>query len=99
MDIAPVFIRGKLRGSVGVIHDITDMQNLTRELEQAKQIIRNLEAKYTFDDIIGDHPSLLQSIERAKKVSNTPVSVLLRGESGTGKEIFAHAIHLSLIHI
>ncbi|HHT50360.1 MAG TPA: sigma-54-dependent transcriptional regulator [Eubacteriaceae bacterium] len=93
VDIAPVFIRGKLRGSVGVIHDITDMQNLTRELEQAKQIIRNLEAKYTFDDIIGDHPSLLQSIERAKKVSNTPVSVLLRGESGTGKEIFAHAIH------
>lgn len=93
VDIAPVFIRGKIRGSVGVIHDITDMQNLTRELEQAKQIIRNLEAKYTFDDIIGDHPSLLQSIERAKKVSSTPVSVLLRGESGTGKEIFAHSIH------
>jgi PAS domain S-box-containing protein len=93
VDIAPVFIKGKLRGSVGVIHDITDMRNLTKELEQAKQIIRNLEAKYTFDDIIGEHPSLVQSIDRAKKAADTPVTVLLRGESGTGKEIFAHAIH------
>lgn len=93
VDIAPVFIKGKLRGSVGVIHDITDMRNLTKELEQAKQIIRNLEAKYTFDDIIGEHPTLMQSIDRAKKAADTPVTVLLRGESGTGKEIFAHAIH------
>ena len=93
VDIAPVFIKGQLRGSVGVIHDITDMRKLTNELEHAKQIIRKLEAKYTFDDIIGEHSSIVHTIERAKKAADTPVTVLLRGESGTGKEIFAHAIH------
>ena len=62
-------------------------------MEQAKQIIRNLEAKYTFDDIIGEDISIRQAIERAKKAADTPVTVLLRGESGTGKELFAHAIH------
>lgn len=93
VDIAPIFMKGELRGSVGVIHDITEMRKLTQELEQAKQIIRNLEAKYTFDDIIGEDISIRQAIERAKKAADTPVTVLLRGESGTGKELFAHAIH------
>lgn len=93
VDVAPIFIKGELKGSVGVIHDIIDIKKLTRELEQAKQIIRNLEAKYTFEDIIGEDFSLKESIEQAKKAAAIPVTVLLRGESGTGKELFAHAIH------
>jgi PAS domain S-box-containing protein len=93
VDVAPIFIKGELKGSVGVIHDITDIKKLTRELEQAKQIIRNLEAKYTFEDIIGEDFSLKESIEQAKKAAAIPITVLLRGESGTGKELFAHAIH------
>ncbi|MGI6585938.1 MAG: sigma 54-interacting transcriptional regulator [Lutisporaceae bacterium] len=93
VDIAPIFIEGKLKGSVGIAHDITSIRELTRELEQAKQIIRKLEAKYTFEDIIGEHSSILRAVEKAKKAADTPVTVLLRGESGTGKELFAHAIH------
>jgi len=62
-------------------------------LKNAKNIIRSLEAKYTFEDIIGSDPLLLSAIDKAKKAAEIPITVLLRGESGTGKEIFAHAIH------
>ncbi|TCO71797.1 sigma-54 interaction domain-containing protein [Marinisporobacter balticus] len=92
-DAAPMIVDGQLRGSVAVLKDLTEIKRLTSELNQAKQIIRKLEAKYTFDDIIGEDEQLLSAIDRAKKTAITPATVLLRGESGTGKELFAHAIH------
>ncbi|MBP1760236.1 MAG: domain S-box, partial [Firmicutes bacterium] len=60
-----------------------------------KRLIRHLEAKYTFSDIIGESEAIKASIEQAKRAAVTPATVLLRGESGTGKELFAHAIHRS----
>lgn len=95
VNAAPIIVDGELIGSVGVLHDITEMNKLSEELRQAKQIIRKLEAKYTFDDIEGRDEELLNAIDKAKKAANTPATVLLIGESGTGKEIFAHAIHNS----
>ena len=93
IDAAPMLVGGELRGSVGVIHDLTEIKRLTSELDEAKQIIRSLEAKYTFDDIIGSDEKLVNAIEKAKIAAVTPATVILRGESGTGKELFAHAIH------
>lgn len=93
VDAAPIIVDGELRGSVGVIHDISEIKKLTEELNQAKQIIRKLEAKYTFDDIVSADSIMRDVIERAKKAAQTPATVLLQGESGTGKELFAHAIH------
>lgn len=93
VEAAPIIVKKELRGSVAVIHDITEIKRLTSELDQAKQIIRNLEAKYTFADIIGSHEKLVNAMEKAKIAATTPATVILRGESGTGKELFAHAIH------
>jgi PAS domain S-box-containing protein len=93
VDVAPIIVQGRLRGSVGVIHDVSQIKTLTEELTRAKQRIRHLEAKYTFEDIIGDSPELKAAIEQARRASDLPATVLLRGESGTGKELFAHAIH------
>ncbi|HLR71411.1 MAG TPA: sigma-54-dependent Fis family transcriptional regulator, partial [Pseudogracilibacillus sp.] len=93
VNAAPIIVAGKLKGSVAIIHDISDIQQLTAELKKAKQIIRNLEATYTFDDIIGTSPEMMIAIEQAKIGAKTPATVLLRGASGTGKELFAHAIH------
>ncbi|WVE36097.1 sigma-54-dependent Fis family transcriptional regulator, partial [Priestia megaterium] len=53
VNVAPVIVDGKLKGSVGVIHDMSEIQELTNELKRARQIIRTLEAKYSFADIIG----------------------------------------------
>lgn len=93
VNVAPIIVDGVIKGSVGVLHDVTEIQSLTSELKRARQIIRNLEAKYTFDDIIGNSPEMKLALEQAKVGARTPATVLLRGNSGTGKELFAHAIH------
>ncbi|WP_458354908.1 sigma 54-interacting transcriptional regulator [Peribacillus frigoritolerans] len=93
VNVAPIIVDGRLKGSVGVIHDVSEIQALTHELNRARQIIRTLQAKYSFDDIIGASEEMKLPIEQAKLSARTPATVLLRGESGTGKELFAHAIH------
>jgi transcriptional regulator with PAS, ATPase and Fis domain len=72
---------------------MSEIKTLNRELSRARQLIRKLEAKYTFEDIIGQSEEMMLAIEQAKLGAKTPATVLLRGESGTGKELFAHAIH------
>ncbi len=93
VNVAPIFVNGKIRGSVGVIHDISEIIALTDELSKAKRLLRRLEARYRLEDIIGNSPVILRAKEQARMAAETPVTVLLRGESGTGKELFAHAIH------
>src|SRR5690554_5967967 len=95
VDGAPIIVNGELKGSVAVIHDISDIKRLTEELDKAKQIIRTLEAKYDFKDIVAVSEPMLEAVEQARKVAATPATILLLGESGTGKELFAHAIHNS----
>lgn len=90
---APLVINGILKGSVGVIHDISELRRVMEELERTRRLVRRLESRYTFDDIIGNSTEIREAIERAKQAAVTPVSVMLRGECGTGKELFAHAIH------
>lgn len=93
VNVAPIFVEGKIRGSVGVIHDISAIIALTEELSRAKRLIRHLEARYRWEDIIGSSPVMDRAREQARMAAGTPATVLLRGESGTGKELFAHAIH------
>ncbi|NIK12394.1 sigma 54-interacting transcriptional regulator [Alkalibacillus almallahensis] len=93
VNAAPILVDGVLKGSVAIIHDLSEIESLTSELKKARQIIRNLEAKYTFDDIIAHSSEMTLTLEQAKVGAKNPVTILLRGESGTGKELMAHAIH------
>ncbi|WP_052463558.1 sigma-54 interaction domain-containing protein [Thermotoga caldifontis] len=93
VDVTPLFVKGEFRGSVGVIHDVSEIVKLSRELEEMRRIVRRMSAKYTFDDIVAESPKMKRIVEQAMKVAQTPATVLLRGESGTGKELLAHAIH------
>ncbi|RFU65642.1 sigma-54 interaction domain-containing protein [Peribacillus glennii] len=93
VNVAPIIVDNRLKGSVGVIHDVSEIRHLTKELDRARQIIRTLEAKYSFADIIGESEEMQLAVEQGKLSAKTPATVLLRGESGTGKELFAHAIH------
>ena len=93
VNVAPIIVDHQVKGSVGVIHDITEMRNLMKELDRARTIIRKLESTYTFDDIFGGSSDIGISIEQAKLAAKSDIPVLLRGETGTGKELFAHAIH------
>lgn len=93
VDAAPIIVKGELKGSVAVIKDLTEILRLNTQLNEARQRIRHLEAKYSFEDLIGTHPVFRAAIEKARVAASTPATVLLHGESGTGKELFAHAIH------
>lgn len=93
VSVDPVFVGDELKGSVGVIRDVSEIIRLTEELDQVKKMVRRLEAKYTFDEVVSVNPLVSQAVEQAKRVAATSATVLLRGESGTGKELFAHAIH------
>ncbi|WP_088014355.1 sigma-54 interaction domain-containing protein [Gottfriedia acidiceleris] len=50
-------------------------------------------ARYNFDDIIGEHQSILKCKTIAKKLALAEHPILIQGETGTGKELFAHSIH------
>lgn len=93
VNVAPITVDGELKGTVGVIHDVSELVRVSAELEQVKSLVRRLEAKYTFDEIIAQSSLMQQAVEQARRAAETPATVLLRGESGTGKELFAHAIH------
>lgn len=90
---APLVINGELKGSVGVIHDISELRRISEELEHTRRMIRKLSSNYTFDDVVGNSDQIREAMERARQAAVTPACVLLRGECGTGKELFAHAIH------
>ena len=50
--------------------------------------------QFSFDQIVGDSPTMREMLALAHKVAESEVSsVLLQGESGTGKDLVAKAIH------
>ena len=53
----------------------------------------NLIAPYTFDDIIGEHPTMTRLVHLAGAVAVRSSRVLIHGETGTGKELLAQGIH------
>lgn len=93
VNAAPIVVDGKIVGSIAVIHDLSELHMLTNKLKKAQKEIRALEAKHTFNDIIGNSTVMTIAREQAHIGARTPAAVLLRGESGAGKELFAHAIH------
>ena len=45
--------------------------------------------------LTGGDPLLEKQIQRAARLINSPISILITGETGSGKEYFAKALHLS----
>ena len=68
-------------------HEKIRMSNRITHLE------KNVLSRYSFDNITGHSPLLIEAISIAKKVSNSSSPILLTGETGTGKEVFAQSIH------
>jgi len=67
-----------------------------RLIEKVYQLVNKytgMQARYSFDDIIGKSKMLMQTVAYAKTISNSPSTILIEGESGTGKEVFAQSIH------
>ncbi len=54
---------------------------------------RELERRYSFNEIIGTSEALQSVFRLVEKVSGTNTNIFIQGESGTGKELIARAIH------
>jgi len=72
---------------------------LEKAMEKARMQCRiielenKLEARYSFDRIVGKSKSITETIDLVKKVAPTDSTILIEGETGTGKELFAQSIH------
>lgn len=68
-----------------------------KELRKEVSLIHREQAgTFSFDQIIGNSPAMVEMKALARKVAASEVSnVLLQGESGTGKDLVAKAIHYS----
>ncbi len=60
---------------------------------EAEQLRRRLDQRLSFDNIVGDHPSMQRLFKLLAQVARSRATVLIHGETGTGKELVAAAIH------
>jgi PAS domain S-box-containing protein len=64
-----------------------------QDLSYVEQLRKELESRYTFEDIVGRSPVMRRLFEILPDIAESSSTVLLEGASGTGKELFARAIH------
>ncbi len=95
----PIFVDGELVGAVSTDRDVTEMTELSKQLEHATTAVKYLEdqvkqfTKSSFDAIVGTNENLMKRVRVAAQVAKTEATILISGESGTGKEVFSRAIH------
>ncbi len=74
---------GSIIGGVETFQDLTLVEQLRKELQ----------GRFTFEDIVGRSPAMLRLFELLPPIAESHSTVLIEGPSGTGKELFARAIH------
>jgi DNA-binding NtrC family response regulator len=82
--------------------DVEELKIITQKaLERAEladenvYLRRELEKKYTFNNIIGKSARMQAVFSLVERIARTTSTVLIHGESGTGKELIARAIHFA----
>jgi len=79
-----------------IINRALGMQYLERENRRlADQMIE----MGGYQNIIGDHPTMLEVFRTIDSVAPVDITVLITGESGTGKELVARAIHAKSLRV
>jgi len=73
----------KIIGGVETFQDLSQIELLRKELQ----------SRYTFEDIIGRSAAMISLFEILPRIAESSSTVLIEGASGTGKELFARAIH------
>jgi PAS domain S-box-containing protein len=84
--ISTALLRGEDGAVVGGVETFQDLSHV-------EQLRKELEARYTFEDIVGRSPAMRKVFEILPDIAASNSTVLIEGASGTGKELFARAIH------
>ncbi len=76
--------------------DIVNKNIQIRTLKNENYYLKNeLLSRSTSHKFVTQNPELRAILEKADKIKNSPVTVLIMGESGTGKEVLARYIHFT----
>ena len=71
-----------------------EIGELKNKLAQEKLYLEDeIRSEMSFDEIVGESPSLRSVLKQVETVAPTDSTVLIQGETGTGKELIARAIH------
>ncbi len=80
--------------------DVEDLERILERILKKRRLIaetrilrERLDEKYSFENIIGRSPEMLEVFRLVEQVAPSQASILITGESGTGKELIAQAIH------
>jgi transcriptional regulator with PAS, ATPase and Fis domain len=92
LDYIPIETNGEKTGTLIIGRSISKLQQAERKI-RSELYLKGHVAKYTFSDIISDDENFQKVMERAKRFSSSPSTVLVWGETGTGKEMFAQSMH------
>jgi two-component system NtrC family response regulator len=84
----PIF--NNLEQFLTIIRQALRTQEMERELDYLRKEVTE---KYSFPNIVGVHPKMLEIFELIGRVANTDKTVLIQGESGAGKDLIAKTIH------
>jgi DNA-binding NtrC family response regulator len=76
-----------------LIYRVKNALQQSELLEENRELRKELEGKFSFDNIIGTSEVLRIMLGKVEKVAVRDTSVLITGESGSGKELIAQAIH------
>ncbi len=79
-------------GALVEIQLITTIQRKEHDIRR-RMATKTHVAEATFDDLVGNHPEFLKTVEIARKYSVVDATVLITAETGTGKELFAQSLH------
>lgn len=83
---------GERSGTYYNFRDITYLRRLERSIDERARD-SGFVARYCFDDILTESPSMRSCIDLARRFAGSDLPVLIHGESGTGKELLAHSMH------
>lgn len=76
------------------IYAFEEIKTLTKKLEQEKSfLLDEINLSNSFQEIIGNSPAIVNSLNKVKQVAPLDATVLILGETGTGKELIAKAVH------
>ena len=75
--------KGNVLGGVETFRDISQVEELRKELE----------GRYQVGDIVSRSPAMDKIFKILPQVAESESTILIKGETGTGKELLARAIH------